>query len=115
MQRTSAILILFLTALAGCNRGPAPLKESKEPLRQYAMHGSVLRLDPQGHIATIKNEKIEGWMESMTMDFPVKDQTDFNKLHAGDTIRATVFVQGLEYWVGNVQPDTSPRGSVVPQ
>jgi len=61
MQRTLVILVL-LSALAGCNRGPAPLKESNEPLRQYALRGAVLRLDPQGHIATIKNEKIEGWM-----------------------------------------------------
>lgn len=105
MQRALTIVGLLAIALVGCNRTPTPPKERSEPLRQYSMRGSVLRLDPEGHIATIKNEKIEGWMESMTMDFPVKDQADFAKLHPGDTIRATVFVQGLEYWVGNVKPD----------
>jgi Cu/Ag efflux protein CusF len=114
MERAFASL-LMVTVFAACNRAPAPTKDSNEPLRQYSMRGVVIRLDPEGHIATLKNEKIEGWMESMTMDFPVKDQTDFNKLHAGDTIRATVFVQGLEYWVGKVQPDNSPRGPIVPQ
>ena len=115
MPWTLAIL-LMVTAMTGCSRAPAPAKDSKdskEPLRQYSMRGAVIRLDPEGHIATIKNEKIEGWMESMTMDFPVKDQADFNRLHPGDTIRATVFVQGLEYWVGNIQPENSPP--VVPQ
>jgi Cu/Ag efflux protein CusF len=107
-----ALPAILAAALIGCNRGPAPSKQSNEPLRQYSMRGSVLRLDPQGQIATIKNEKIEGWMESMTMDFPVKDQADFAKLHPGDTIRATVFVQGLEYWVGKVQGDNAaPAGS----
>jgi Cu/Ag efflux protein CusF len=67
------------------------------------MRGSVVRVDPQGQIATIKNEKIEGWMESMTMDFRVKDPAEFAKLRAGDKIRATVFVQGLEYWVCDVR------------
>lgn len=101
-----SLAVLFITvALTACSRTPAATAESNEPLRQYAMHGSVLRVDPQGHIATIKNEKIEGWMEAMTMEFPVKDAADFAKLHAGETIRATVFVQGLQYWVGNVQPD----------
>jgi Cu/Ag efflux protein CusF len=114
MQRAFAIL-LMVTAMAGCNRAPAPTKDSKEPLRQYSMRGSVIRLDPEGHIATLKNEKIEGWMESMTMDFPVKDQADFNKLHAGDTVRATVFVQGLEYWIGNVQPENVPKRPIVPE
>jgi Cu/Ag efflux protein CusF len=103
-----ALMIAMLAAaLAGCNRAPTPPRESNEPLRQYSMRGRVIRVDPQGRIATIKNEKIEDWMESMTMDFPVKDQADFARLHAGDSIRATVFVQGLEYWVGNVQPEAA--------
>jgi Cu/Ag efflux protein CusF len=104
MHRSLAVLLLT-AVLGGCNRAPSALKESNEPVKQYALRGSVLRLDADGHIATIKNEKIEGWMEPMAMDFPVKDQADFDKLHAGDTIRATVFVQGLQYWVGNVQPE----------
>ena len=99
------LLVLALLAVAAaCDRSPTPPQESKEPLKQYPMRGAVLRLDPQGHIATIKNEKIEGWMEAMTMDFPVKDPADFDKLHPGDAIQATVFVQGLNYWVGEVRP-----------
>jgi len=97
---TAALLALLLAA---CSRSPAPRAKSDEPLRQYPMRGAVIRVDPAGHLATIKNEKIEGWMEPMTMEFPVRDQADMDKLRAGDTIRATVFVQGLEYWVGNVQ------------
>jgi protein SCO1/2 len=109
MTRVSALawgaLAWMAVALAGCNRASAPSKDSSEPLRQYPMQGAVVRLDAQDHIATIKSGKIQGWMEAMTMDFPVKDQADFAKLHAGDQIRATVYVQGLQYWVGNVQPE----------
>ena len=36
----------------------------------------------------------------MTMEFPVKDQAEFDKLRAGEKINATVFVQGNSYWVG---------------
>lgn len=106
MSRACAILAIFL-GLAACSRPPEQPKGTNEPLKQYPMRGSVIRLDAQDHLATIKNEKIEGWMESMTMDFPVKNDADFAKLQAGETIRATVYVQGLEYWVGNVQPEAA--------
>jgi Cu/Ag efflux protein CusF len=102
-----AILLLAILPFSACTRTPdsreTSQRESQEPLKQYHMRGVVLLLEPEGHIAKIKNEKIEGWMESMTMDFPVKDPAEFSKLHAGDTIQATVFVQGLEYWVGDVR------------
>lgn len=108
MRNLPAIAIFVgCAAFTACNRAAEPAQKSNEPVRQYSMRGSVIRLDSQDRIATIKNEKIEGWMEAMTMDFPVKDPADFAKLHPGETVRATLFVQGLEYWVGNVRTDNA--------
>ncbi len=73
-----------------------------EPLKKYALHGEVLRLDAQGKIAAIKHGKIGDWMEAMTMEFPVKDQAEFDRLKAGETIDATVNVQGNNYWVSDI-------------
>jgi Cu/Ag efflux protein CusF len=117
MTRIPALLLLAVLAFAACSRTPNGIseEESHEPLKQYPLRGAVLRVDPQGHIATIKNERIEGWMESMTMDFPVKDPAEFAKLHPGDIIQATVFVQGLEYWVGDVRSgDAAPSSAPAP-
>jgi Cu/Ag efflux protein CusF len=47
-------------------------------------------------------------MEAMTMEFPVKDQAEFDKLRAGETINATVFVQGNSYWVADVHEESAP-------
>jgi Cu/Ag efflux protein CusF len=99
---------LFL-ALAGCQKSSvtAVKQEAKdETLHRYALHGEVLRLDPLGKIAAIKHQKIGDWMEAMTMEFPVKDPADFNKLREGEKISGTVFVQGTTYWVGEIQEDT---------
>src|ERR1700722_7450346 len=87
--------ILLLTfALCACKDGPLP------PVKQYKLDGVVVSLDPQGHIAKIKGEKIEGWMDAMTMEYPVKEGLD--TLHVGDHINATVFVQGLDYSLGDI-------------
>ena len=88
--------------LAGCQRNPAP-----KPVAEYQMRGEVVSLDPAGQLATVKHGKIEGWMEAMTMEFPVKEQPEFDKLRAGEKINATVFVQGNSYWVAEIQEDTA--------
>ena len=103
-MRTLAVVAIVLL-LAGC-RQAAVSEDKDQPLHRYALHGEVLRLDPKDKIAAIKHEKIGDWMEAMTMEFPVKEQAEFDKLRAGETINATVFVQGNAYWVGEIQADT---------
>jgi Cu/Ag efflux protein CusF len=107
----SRVAIPFLLLLAGCRQpSVTAVKEGTkdEPVKQYPMHGEVLRLDTQGKIAAIKAGTIGDWMEAMTMEFPVKDQAEFDKLHTGEKITATVFVQGNSYWVGGIQEDAEP-------
>ena len=104
-MRTCATIALTLL-LAACNKATVQEESKNEPVKQYAMHGEVLRLDPQGKIAAIKAGKIGDWMEAMTMEFPVKDPAEFNQLRAGETINATVFVQGNNYWVAEIHEDT---------
>ena len=101
MRALAVIAIVLL--LAGCKQEAARQEDKDQPLRRYALHGEVLRLDPKDKIAAIKHEKIGDWMEAMTMEFPVKEQAEFDKLRAGATINGTVFVQGNSYWVGEIQ------------
>lgn len=96
-----------LTALAGlimtlfaCRTLPAP------PIREYQLVGEVIRLDVVHRVATIKHQAIKGWMEAMTMEYPVRDKTEFAKLHIGDRITATVFVQDMDYWIGRIHRES---------
>jgi Cu/Ag efflux protein CusF len=106
-MRTRVALAL-LVLLAGCRETAVKEEAKDEPVRRYALHGEVLRLDSQGRIAAIRHEKIGDWMEAMTMEFPVKEQPEFDKLRAGEKINATVFVQGNSYWVADIQEDAAP-------
>jgi len=78
-------------------------------VRRYPLHGEILRLDPQGKIATIKHEKIGDWMGAMTMEFPVKDAQEFSALREGEHVNGTVFVQDLNYWVGEIKEDAAAK------
>jgi Cu/Ag efflux protein CusF len=43
-------------------------------------------------------------MEPMTMEYPIKDKQEFNKLQVGEKIQAKILVQGTDYWIATVNP-----------
>jgi Cu/Ag efflux protein CusF len=99
MKFLSAWLLLALWT-AGCQRNPAP-----RPAQEFQMRGEVVGLDPRSQTATVKAGKIEGWMEAMTMEYPIKDKQAFTQLKAGEKIRAKVLVQGTDYWIATVEEE----------
>jgi Cu/Ag efflux protein CusF len=95
IRRVTVILVLAL-ALAGCH--------AKTPAgKRYPLQGEIKAIDTTSQTATIDGEKIEGWMEAMTMEYPVKPESDFQKLHVGDRIQATVVVLDPGYYVTDVK------------
>lgn len=97
----------FLPAVvaAGCARGN---KESKfdfgEPKERYVLEGVILRLNEADRTATIKHQEIKGWMEAMTMEFPVPKKDQFAKLKEGMKIRATVLTNDRFFWLDEINP-----------
>jgi protein SCO1 len=97
------IQIAFATALglglAGCGRQP-----ESTPSKQYALTGKIVALNARDRTATVDAAAIPGFMEAMTMEYPVKAKADFDRLRVGDKITATVEVReaGL-YDLSNVQ------------
>ena len=111
----SAIYPLAMLLLCSC-ASPPPAETAKEQPKQYSLHGEVVRLDAQNKTATINARKIEGWMEAMSMEYPVKDSQDFSTLHPSDCIDAKVWVQGADYWVTDVKhAPAAPEGCLAPK
>jgi protein SCO1/2 len=92
------ILALLAALLLGC-------ASSKAPAREFELEGEVIRLNAQARIATIRHGEIRGWMEAMTMDFPVREGEDLANLKPGSHIHATVFVEEPLFSIGNVRVD----------
>lgn len=89
---------MLAVALVGCKQKAV----STAPIEKYQMDGVVEGIDTQGHVAKIKAQEIKGWMEAMTMDYPMKNPADLATIHVGDHITATVYVQGLNYSIGEI-------------
>jgi Cu/Ag efflux protein CusF len=95
-------LLLLVVLMAGCQRNPAP-----KPVAEYQMRGEVVSLDASGQLATVKHDKIEGWMDAMTMEYPIKDKQEFAKLKVGEKIQAKILVQGTDYWIAAVTEEAA--------
>ena len=83
MTRRTTVLMLA-AALAGCR--------AKNQTRRFAMEGVVTYLDPATERAYIAAGKIGDWMDAMTMPYAVRPHAEFEKLHVGDHMQATVVV-----------------------
>jgi Cu/Ag efflux protein CusF len=95
MIRRIFVVLLAALALAGCG--------AKKQAKLYDMQGEIKALDPAAKTATIQHGKIGDWMDAMTMEYKVKPDAEFQKLHVGDHIQAKVVVEDPEYYVTSVQ------------
>ena len=63
--------------------------KSKGKAKTYTFHGKVEAVTEKG--LTVNGEKVEGWMEAMTMSYPVDKPDVLKKVKIGDQIMATVY------------------------
>jgi Cu/Ag efflux protein CusF len=93
-MRTLLFALLLLLS-AACHR--------EQPVKDYIVRGVIVKIDPAGKSASIDAEKIDGWMEAMTMDYPVHDPKLLEGFKPGDHITATVHVpENLNYWIDHI-------------
>lgn len=111
------IACLLLVAFAlGCSSAPAPEPEPEAEVEapaaethRYELHGKVLELRTgEANAAVIEHQQIVGFMDAMTMTFPVKDPAEFAKLHANDYINADVVSNDDEFYIENIEVVEAP-------
>jgi len=83
--------------------GPAGASGAPTQIKRYPMHGKILAVNPAEKSARIEAGPIGDWMGAMTMNYTIKDDAEFGKLTAGATFDATVFVNGDDFWVGEIK------------
>jgi protein SCO1 len=72
-------------------------------VKRYTLRGVVRKVDPPNREITVEHEAIPGFMEGMTMIFPVRDDPQvFEILRAGDRLEAKLVVDEGDYWLEQV-------------
>ena len=83
LQRLAAVLTLAVLTAIACLAQSAPAKKS------YTFHGKVEAVTADG--ISVNGEKVEGWMDAMTMKYKVDDPKVLKTVKVGDQINATVY------------------------
>jgi Cu/Ag efflux protein CusF len=92
MKTTSAakILVYKLVLILVLANLTLPFAVAQQtPKKSYVFKGKVESVGAK--TVTVANEKIEGWMEAMTMAYPVDKPEVLKTIKAGDRITATVY------------------------
>jgi protein SCO1 len=128
MRRVSrpAVAALFVAALApvaGCSNGAPPARNefvARPDAKRYDLKGKVVRADLTHRKVTLAHDAIPDYMDAMTMEFSVKEQWAIEQMAAGDTVQATLVIDGARSWIESpaitkaVTTANAPRGSWVP-
>jgi Cu/Ag efflux protein CusF len=61
------------------------------PVKSYVFHGKVESLNTADGSLKVNGDKVDGWMDAMTMDYKVDDPSVLRKLKTGDRIKAKVY------------------------
>src|SRR5579872_2880420 len=77
---------VFALGFSGCS--------SSSAIKHYALHGKIMSVDKLGHELIVQHDAIPGFMEAMTMPYPVSDNALLNQVGPGDEIKADIKVQG---------------------
>src|SRR5687767_5115109 len=86
-------LILSVFAVSQCG-GTKPENEKRYPLT-----GKVIAINKSEKTATINHDEIPGYMEKMTMEFKVKNDSDLDKMKPGDRITGDLVVTDTSSWI----------------
>lgn len=105
-MRSILFVVIGLAVLAACSPKPA---NTSGPEKHYAFSGDILSLNPKAQTASINGAAIPGYMDAMTMDYPIKSSAEFKTLHVDEKIKATLNVtaSGDDYSLSNIQEQNS--------
>jgi len=95
----------FLTfSLSSCS-GTAATSNAASSAKRYDFRGKIVSVNSRTKRAIIDHEDIPGFMQAMTMEFPIHEDWVWNELKPGAEIRAELVVDNSAkdpYWLENI-------------
>lgn len=102
MHRFILLFLASLVLLAACQKGPQQTEGNTADVKRYPLKGKIISVDKAAKKVKIQHQAIEGYMDAMTMDFPVREDFILNDLTAGSDIKADLVVGKDSFWLENI-------------
>ena len=110
MMRNLIIFLSVILLFTACQKPAATENTASTNLKRYSLQGKVISIDKANKKATIDHGDIPGYMEAMTMEFPIRQDSVWEVLTPGSEIRADLVVDNAkgEFWLENMVISAAP-------
>lgn len=99
-MRTAAGLALGLALAAGCKHAGGVAdnaansgQQAQGDVKSFPIHGRIVSVDLKRGAVVLDHDAVPGFMDAMTMSYPLKAPNVASELHPGDVITATLLVR----------------------
>lgn len=106
-----AILFLFSILMFSACQTVEPAKIASADAKRFPLKGKIVSVDRAKKQATIDHEEIPGYMEAMTMRFPIREDYILETMSKDAEIRAELVVDKGEYWLENIILTAAPTAN----
>ena len=100
--RLLSFLFVFSISLVSLSCTKSEPKADTTNAKHYPLKGIVVSVDKTAKKAKIKHDEISGFMEAMTMDFPIKEDWVWDELTTGSEVRADLIVTKDGFWLEKI-------------
>jgi Cu/Ag efflux protein CusF len=86
-----AMVGAMLCALLSCGYAEQNKNAAPAAKKEYVFKGKVEKIDLANKTFTVNGQKVEGWMDAMTMSYAPDKEDVLKKVKVGDQITAKVY------------------------
>ena len=106
------LLILLTTFLfTACENSQTQSTTISADAKRYNLKGKIISVDKAKKKAKIAHDEIPGYMEAMTMDFPIREDWVWEDLTADAKISAELVVDKDSYWLEKIGIVAAPNAN----
>jgi Cu/Ag efflux protein CusF len=89
--RFAFLIGMAVSLLLSCAYGQQDKKAAAGAKKEHTFRGKVEKIDATAKTFTVNGQKVEGWMEAMTMVYVPDKEDVLKRLKVGDEITAKVY------------------------
>ena len=97
-----------------CQKAETTNQNASTEAKRFKLKGKVISVDKAAKKAEISHEAIDGYMDAMTMKFPVKADWVWDDLTVGSEIVADLVVDKDGFWLENIGISALPNPNQTP-
>ena len=113
-MRYFLLFLLTVYTFTACQKAETQSQNASADAKRYDLRGKIVAVDKAKKKATVAHEKIEGYMDAMTMDFPIKEDWVWDELSKDAEIRADLVVDKDGYWLEKIGISALPKPNQTP-